>query len=844
MKSAAYTKVGITFFGEATLARDKRKSGKKDQPTRYAIASTPTKSPRDTPPEVDSARVRWKSKTWFGALVATAVVALGGLAFLLFFNGGYNAPSGELRSGIVAPAAFVGNEACASCHHAEAHLWNTSQHKHAMQHATATSVLGNFDDASNDHYGVHSRFFKKNGKFIVETDGPDGNLALFEVKYTFGVDPLQQYLIEFPDGRLQALSIAWDSRPKDQGGQRWFHLYPNEEIKHDDILHWTKLNQNWNFMCAECHSTGVKKNYDAANDRFATTWAEISVGCEACHGKGSRHVSWAHDQQRWSPFGKSDDPLKGLVAFLNERNGITWLPDPRTGNPQRSISPAMLRKEVETCGRCHARRGEFSEDWKPGQSLSETHVVSSLARGLYHADGQMLDEVYNYGSFKQSKMFAAGVTCSDCHEPHAAKLRVSGDGVCLQCHATDKYEVAAHHHHEGVTPAVTCASCHMPASTFMVIDKRHDHSLRIPRPDLSAKLATPNACNDCHTDKSAEWAASTIEQWHGPNRKGFQNYGEAFRASWTDRADAAALLATVAANPATPAIARASALTELRSRVSPANIELARTGIIDPDPMVRIAALDMLEGIAGNRVWPFVSPLLSDPSRGVRIRAVSLLAGVPTANQPAADREAFERAAAEFIAAQRFNADRPEARSTLGNFYTRRGLFPDAETEYKAGLRLSPRYAPAAINLADLYRQLGRDGEAESVLRTAIATSLQDAGLHHTLGLTLTRQKRPDDALAEFRVATELEPDRLRYAYAYAVALHSAGRVDESINVLKESLTRHPDDRDTLVALVTFNRDAGDIGTALEYAGQLSRLAPNDRELNSLIEGLRARLKK
>jgi len=378
----------------------------------------------------------------------------------------------------------------------------------------------------------------------------------------------------------------------------------------------------------------------------------------------------------------------------------------------------------------------------------------------------------------------------------------------------------------------------------MEIDKRRDHSLRIPRPDLSVKLGMPNACNDCHADKSAEWAASKIEQWHGPNRKGFQNYAEAFHASWSGSADAAALLATVAANPAAPAIARASALTELHSRVSPANIELARTGVTDPDPQVRIAALDMLEGSAGNRIWPIVSPLLSDSSRGVRIRAVSLLADVSTANQPATDREAFERAAAEFVAAQRFNADRPEARSTLGNFYTRRGLFPDAETEYKAGLRLSPKYAPAAINLADLYRPLGRDGEAEGVLRTAIATSLQDAGLHHTLGLTLTRRKRPEDALAEFRVATELEPDRLRYAYVYAVALHSAGRVDESIKVLKESFARHPDDRDTLLALVTFNRDAGDIGAALEYAEQLTRLSPNDRELNSLVENLRARLKK
>src|SRR5882757_3875721 len=359
---------------------------------------------------------------WLAA--AGAVVLLAGLSYAVLTG---EISSTDSDSHASSAPTFVGSETCAGCHRAEASLWHSSQHSHAMAHADDKSVLGDFADASFYYYDVRSRFFRKDGKFSVETDGPDGTLGTFEIKYTFGVDPLQQYLIEFPDGRLQALSIAWDSRPKQQGGQRWFHLYPNEQIKHDDVLHWTKLNQNWNFMCAECHSTGVQKNYDAASDRFHTTWTEISVGCEGCHGKGSRHVNWAHDQQRWSPFGKSDNPEKGLAVFLNERNGITWLPDPRTGNPQRSIPPAMLRKEVETCGLCHARRGEFSEDWMPGQSLSDTHVVSNLARGLYHADGQMLDEVYNYGSFKQSKMFAAGVTCSDCHDPHGTKLRLAVD---------------------------------------------------------------------------------------------------------------------------------------------------------------------------------------------------------------------------------------------------------------------------------------------------------------------------------------------------------------------------------------------------------------------------------
>jgi predicted CXXCH cytochrome family protein len=742
------------------------------------------------------------------------------------------------------PATFVGSETCASCHRAEGERWQSSQHKHAMDHATEKSVLGNFNDASLDYYGVHSRFFRKDGKFFVETDGPDGKLAGFEVKYTFGVDPLQQYLVEFPDGRVQALSLAWDARPKDKGGQRWFHLYPNEEIKHDDVLHWTKLNQNWNFMCAGCHSTGVHKNYDVGKDSFATSFAEISVGCEACHGQGSRHVEWARTRGSWWPNRATDDPRKGLLVRFDERHDVAWPINPRTGNAERTFTPAVLRKEVETCGLCHARRGEFSEDWVPGRSLSETTVVSGLARGLYHADGQMLDEVYNYGSFKQSKMFAAGVTCSDCHEPHGATLRAPGAGVCLQCHAGEKYATAAHRHHDGVDPAPTCVSCHMPARTYMVVDVRHDHSFRIPRPDLSARLGTPNACNDCHADKSPEWAAAAIEGWDGPNRKGFQNYAAAFRAAWNASPDAPALLAAVAANGATPGIARASALTELAPYASSSTLDLARTALTDPDPMVRLGALDLMEAAPPNQLWPLVSPLLTDAVAGVRIRAAAVLAAVPMAGQPPADRENFERAAAEYVAAQRLNADRPEARSALGNFYARRQQFADAEAEYQAALKLSARYAPASINLADLYRQTGRDSDGETVLRTAISAAPRDAGLHHALGLALTRQKKSDDALSEFARAAELEPDRARYAYVHAVALHTAGRIDEAMTVLKDNLAKHPDDRETLLALATYNRDAGDITAALDYAERLARIAPADRGVAILVETLKLRVKK
>ncbi len=761
---------------------------------------------------------------WLAAALAALIVIVAGLGYQFVDNSAAGAAP-------TSAATFVGSETCAGCHQAEANLWRGSQHKAAMQHASDKTVLGDFGDTSFDHYGVHSRFFRRDGKFMVETDGADGKLAAFEVKYTFGLDPLQQYLVEFPDGRLQALPLAWDSRPKDQGGQRWFHLYPNEEIKHDDILHWTKLNQNWNFMCAECHSTGVRKNYDAADDRFSTTWAEISVGCEACHGRGSDHVAWANDRKSWWPFGKREDPTKGLAVRFDERTDVTWRHDTATGNPHRNFPPAVLRKEVETCGLCHARRGEFSEDWVPGRSLSETHLVAPLTRGLYAADGQMQDEVYNYGSFKQSKMFAAGVTCSDCHEPHGAKLRVAGDGVCLQCHAPEKYAAATHNHHDGAKPAIACASCHMPSRTFMVVDRRHDHSFRVPRPDISARIGTPNACNDCHADKSPEWAAAEIERWFGPDREGFQKYAAAFHSAWQSRPDAAALLAAVASDPDAPAFARAGALADLAPFVSPANLELVRNALSDPDPMVRIGALDMLQNAPPSQIWKLASPLLSDPVRGVRIKAAELLVGVPAANQPAADRERFAQAAAEFVAAQKLNADRPEARSALGNFYARSGRAAEAETEYKAALRLSPQYAPAAINLADLYRELRRDGDGESLLRTAIASSPADAGLHYALGLTLIRLKRPDEALDELRRAAALQPERARYAYVLAVALHSVGHADEAMTVLKENLARHPTDRDTLVALIGFNRDAGNFAEALQYAKQLAAAYPDDRSL-------------
>jgi len=803
----------------------RRKSPPKPKTTKQAKQPVRRAKPEAAPSRAPS-RARW---LWIAAGVAAVLVLVAGV----LWEGLLRAPSHRADLSETETLAFVGSETCISCHQEAGTHWRASQHAHAMAHATDETVLGDFEDATFVYGDVTSRFFKKDGKFFVETDGPDGEIDIFEVKYTFGLDPLQQYLIEFPDGRVQSLTIAWDTRPKEEGGQRWFHLYPDEIIKHDDPLHWTKLQQNWNFMCAECHSTGVAKNYDPATDRFDTTWQEIVVGCEACHGEGSAHVAWATS---WFPFAK-DDKSKGLLEHFDERTNVTWTLDPETGQPARSARPAHLRLEVEMCGRCHARRGHISEAFVPGRSLSDTHTVALIERGLYQPDGQMFDEVFNYGSFVQSKMFAAGVTCSDCHEPHSAKLRAEGDQVCLQCH-TASYADVSHTHHEGEN-APGCVACHMPAREFMVIDTRHDHSFRVPRPDLTETIGVDNTCNDCHTDKSPVWAAAAIETWFGPDRIGHQTFGPAFHAAWSGGPDAEALLQAVASDLKTPAIARASALQELTAFPSAETAALVRDGLSDPDPLVRIAALDHLEAATPAQAWPLVQPLLDDPVRGVRVKAALLLGGMPRQDLSPADRTRLAKAETEFLATQRLNADRPEGRTVLGRYYVRNGDLAQAEAEYRAALRLSPHFAPAAVNLSDLYRQSGRDAEGVAVLREALRRSPDVGALHHALGLALVRQKKPEEALEALGRGAELDPDSARYAYVYAIGLESQGRRAEAIDVLKTSLERHRGDRDILLALINYSRAEGDMAGAVRFAEQLRTLEPDNQDLKQLIEALR-----
>ncbi len=783
--------------------------------------------PLGTSPSVSGATVRGLSKAlMLGSALACAavVIAVGAVRER-------NRPT-PVEIGILSPEAepgHAGSASCAGCHQAETRAWRASQHARAMQPAGPETVSGNFDDARAEHFGTRARFFRKDGRFIVDTEGADGKPAEFVVDYAFGIEPLQQYLTTFPDGRVQVLPFAWVTTP---GQERWIHLHPDEPVPPGDALHWTGPGQNWNFMCADCHSTSVRKGYDAATNRFATTFSEISVGCEACHGKAAGHVAWA-------TTGRPEaTPQKGFASVAPRRTSPDRTPDPATGSPSRGVS-RPVGDEVETCGTCHARRGRFAEDHGPGRPLADSFRPVFLTPDLFEADGQMRDEVFNDSSFRQSKMYAKGVVCSDCHDPHGGKLKAAGADVCAQCHAPEKFARAEHTGHAPGPNAPDCIGCHMPKRTYMVVDVRHDHGFRVPRPDLSVSIGVSNTCTDCHRDKPAVWAARAIEGWHGPVRKGFQTYAPAFHAAAVDDPTARDLLLRVVADADTPAVARATALVFLRGRPSAAVEAALRDGLADPDPMVRIAALEAHEGRPADERRRRASPLFSDPVRAVRLQAAALAPEGPPPEADATDRRAFAAAASEYVAALQFNADRPEARADLGRFYRRQGKTAEAEREYLAALALGFTIGPR-IDLADLYRETGRDGDAEALLRRTIAEAPDAAAAHHALGLVLIRMKRYAEASDFLRRAAELDPTRPRYAFVYATALDALGRKAEALTVLEKAAAVRPANIELITALLQHALAARDLERALPLAERLSGLQPDDASLARLSERLRA----
>ena len=751
--------------------------------------------------------------------------------FLTLFAAGCGQSQQSQAPGISGPATFVGSSSCQSCHEAEFHDWMGSHHELAMQVANADTVLGDFEDVNFDYFGTSTRFSTRADGFYVRTADASGEDRDFKIAYTFGVEPLQQYLIEFPGGRLQTLAYTWDTRPESDGGQRWFHQFPDEYIAPDDVLHWTGIQQNWNYMCAECHSTNLEMGFDAASNSFNTTYSEISVGCESCHGPGSKHVEQAN--------ANPNDVPHGFDVDLDDQGGTAWIMNPETGIAKRSEARVGPQQQPEACGRCHSRRGIIAPDYEYGEPLAHTHMPALLDENLYFADGQILDEVYVYGSFLQSKMYQAGVTCSDCHNPHSAELRTGANpnDVCSQCHLPTKFAVTEHAAH--APEQAGCVDCHMTDRTYMVVDDRRDHSFRVPRPDLTASVGTPNACNTCHAEKDAAWATATIGDWRGADAAPPEpHFASALAASQYGFANNELL--EVINNKEVPAIARATAVSELSQPFSSREFLTLEAALGDSDALIRIAALRQLRSLPPElRMRLPGARLLGDSVRGVRIEAATSYAGMLDL-LPIEEARAWPKAEAELREAYESLANRPEALAALATFELDEQNIAEAVALYERALRIEPRAAAARTNLADLLRRLGEEGRAEDILREGLVLDATNAALHHALGLSLVRSGEPDAALVELRQAVEYAPYNPRFAYVLGIALNSMGQQPEAILVLRDAHRRYDGNFDIAMVLATVLRDKGDQDGALDIAYTLARRHPENQNVLALLRSLGA----
>lgn len=694
-------------------------------------------------------------------------------------------------------AVYVGSDKCQSCHQKEAALFQTSDHYHAMDTVSAATVKGNFNNTRFIYTGDTAFFYQREGKYFVRTTDSTGTKKEFMISYTFGWQPLQQYLVKFDDGRMQVLPFCWDTRPKEKGGQRWFHLYNKERISHTDELFWMGMNQNWNYMCADCHTTDFKKNFQLSTNSFNSTWNESRVSCESCHGPASVHLQWAETKDKSVLY-------KGFSISLASKL-MNWKMDAtkQTRIPETAISNDTL---IETCARCHARATRFTDEYVHGQSFLQSHIPATASTENYYVDGQIKDEDYEYASFLQSKMHAAGVTCINCHDPHSMKIKATGNALCGSCHSPAKYDGPQHSFHQQASTGNQCVNCHMPVTTYMVVDNRLDHSIRIPRPDQSLLMGTPNACNKCHTDKTVAWAANSFSKWYAAKLPKEKTYAELMYNLSRFMPESESSLYTLLQSATYPAIIKATAMEQYGYYSSPRIKDLLETQLSSSNTLLRLNAVKAMLNYPEDIVLAAVPALLFDAVKGIRMEAMTVLA--PFSNKlEEKDSKQFQTVLKEYLQVQEQMSHRPEGFYNRAIVLKTTGNATEAEQLYLTCIQRFPAFAQSYSNLVDLYREQGRDAEAKQIADKGLQRMPDNPFLHYALGLWYIRQKDNAKGMDELKTAATLGASNAQMVYGYAIGLFSMGEQPKAVALMEQFVAKYGNQALMLDGLISVCQD-------------------------------------
>ncbi len=710
----------------------------------------------------------------------------------------------------LADSMYVGSETCASCHNAEYKDWQGSHHDLAMMEADSQSVKGNFNDQTFTSQGVTHRFFMRNGDYYVNTEGGDGQYQDYKILYTFGIEPLQQYIVEFPKGQYQCLRTAWDT---EKGG--WFDLYPDMKVVHSEWIHWTKGGLRWNTMCADCHSTFLRKNYHVDTESYDTKYTWIDVGCESCHGPGEAHVAAA-----------SHPDYKGYTPGGEDKLYLT--------------SDLSSKQQVDGCARCHSLRTQFTPFFDHQGEYMDHYAPDLLREGQYFPDGQILGEVYVYASFIQSKMYMVGVECADCHNVHSLELKVQGNALCNQCHAPQTYDTPSHHFHTINTEGAECISCHMPGRYYMGNDFRRDHSFRLPRPDLSVRYDTPNACTGCHEDRSDEWAAAAVEKWYGPDRP--PHWSSTLAMGRAAEAHANDSLMKLALNAAQPPMARATAIYYAARMADQKTIDGIVQLLEDPDPLVRYTSVNSLEYLPNEHKVTYLAPRLTDDVRSVRIAAASAFVGIPDNMMNPQTRANYKKSHDEFFTGLMVRADFPGGQMELARYYEKINQWEKAERAYLKAIEFDYFHNAARVNLAGLYYSQGKFEQAEALFTKVIEQEPQFGQAYYSMGLLKAEQNLMNEAADYLKKALELIDYNERVAYNYGLVLQNLGRIKEAEAAFKKGMEMNPASEVNLYALSYLYFNQKQFAQAKAIMDKLLALQPDNADYRQLAAAIAAAL--
>lgn len=695
---------------------------------------------------------------------------------------------------------------CITCHADQHKKWDGSHHYHAMAPASMKTVLGNFESSKIDFEGFESEFFKKDGRFYCKTQDEKGEISTFEISHVFGVEPLQQYLVkrptaDMPEGddmpRTQVLPFAWDVKDKS-----WYHIYAHDPPAPGDPIHWTGWAQNWNHMCADCHVTTYQKNYDHDKKDYQSHYEVGNVDCTACHQMDAKHHEKGYKKAvASSKFPKSENPL---IDFEKQQ------------------------VEMTKCAPCHAHREHLSEGFGPKSTLGDHYGISLLREDLYHDDGQIREEVYVMGSFLQSKMYRAGVRCSNCHDPHSLKLKIPKNGLCAQCHDPSKFDTPAHHHHKVGSTGASCVECHMPESVYMGIDRRRDHSIRIPRPDLSARTGSPNACTGCHLDEKLEHQSKDYQRWLALGKQGnasvkgklaevdakmtnsfFEwygdkerplHYGEVFHGIRSNKLNHPAPLLAIAGNVTDYGpVTRATAVDLMRNFPMWQDKNTLLKWAKDDSSIVRraLASSSHIDLIPDYKV-----KFLKDPVRSVRMSALRTVLTQPAQLQADPNLKASVIGMqADLNAYLKANGDQAGAHLLNAQYLQAMNKINDAAKAYEQAIDLQPELTGARSALAQLKEDLGDQASATKLRKEEIELLRRDlklapnrSDIWYRLGLMSYILKDEEGTLRSMNRVLKLEPNHYN-AGIFVIQLNERkGRMDEVKRVAMEMMKHYPQD--------------------------------------------------